>query len=79
MFVKLQSCAVLKTVLSKVQSAYKIYSLIKKKRRKMTGKNLDTAMYIIKIPERILIVGNVVSHWVYCAETGEKIVPWDLN
>lgn len=63
MFVKLQSCAVLSTVLSKVQSAYKIYSLIKKKvRQKMTGKNFDAAMYAIKITERTLIVENVVSH-----------------
>ena len=38
----------------------------------MTRKNFDAAIYAIKITERTLIVGNVVSHWVYCAQTGER-------
>lgn len=38
----------------------------------MTGKNFDAAMYAIKIAERTLIIGNVVSRWVYCAQTCEK-------
>lgn len=38
----------------------------------MTGKNFDAAMYAIKIAERTLIIGNVVSHCVYCAQTCEK-------
>lgn len=38
----------------------------------MTGNNFDAAIYAIRITDRTLIIGNVVSHWVYCAQTGEK-------